>query len=730
MNPDSLLARLAQACGIEPGYHDIWGSWHALGEDTARRLLAAMGIDTSDEHTLEAALRARHAAHWRTLAPPVCVLREREPMNLPLTYSADAGDEPVAWRIRTEDGSETAGELIPSALAQIEDTNIDGQHRRRCEFCLPFPLPLGYHEAAFTSAEGDARTRIIVTPTSCHAPPLAGTDRGRPWGIALQLYGVRSTRNWGIGDLGDLARAATLCGELGADLIAINPLHALYFDVPERVSPYSPSARCFANPLYLEVEAVAEFSACADAVAMVAAPDFQLELQRLRAEELVDYVAVAKLKRAVLAAIYTHFRAQHLANGTARAVLFRDFQRTQGSALRRHAVFEVLHETLGDREWPAQMRDPDSGAVAEFAHTRSVEVEFHEYLQWLLSEQLARVRDAARASGMRIGLYGDLAVGSDAFGGDVWCTPQAYARDISIGAPADDFNLQGQVWGLPPWLPDHLVDSAYVDYVAALRANMRANGALRIDHVIGLQRLFWVPDGMHAVDGAYVRYPVHDLLAILALESVRAGCVVIGEDLGTVSDEMRGALHDWGLLSYRIVYFSKHWHGDHSFLAPSEYPPQSLVTVSTHDLPTFAGFWSGHDLDMRDRLDLFPDAQTRDRLRHERELDRTRLLTALAQENLCPGTITEADTERPTAELVTAVHRYAARARSAVMMVQMEDVLGELEQANVPGTVAEQPNWQRRLHVPLEEWPEHKLLQELARDLRTERRTEDADSHD
>lgn len=723
MNPDSLLARLAQACGIEAGYHDIWGTWHALGEDTARRLLAAMGIDSSDEQAMETALRARHEARWLRLAPPVCVIREPATTGVPLVYAADAGDDPVAWRVRTEAGDETTGELIPSALALIEEATIAGQHRRRCDFCLPFTLPLGYHEATFTSAHGSARTRLIVTPKSCHAPPPAEATRGRPWGLALQLYGVRSACNWGIGDLGDLARAAVLFGELGADLIAINPLHALYFDTPERVSPYSPSARCFANPLYLEVEAVADFSACAEAVAMVAATEFQLELQRLRHAELVDYVAVAKLKRAVLDVVYTQFRARHLAHDTARAALFRDFQRTQGPALRRHAVFEVLHEKLGDTDWAAQFRDPDSAAVAEFAHAHRIEVEFHEYLQWLLSEQLAQVRAAARASGMRIGLYGDLAVGSDAFGGDVWSAPNAYARGISIGAPADDFNLQGQVWGLPPWLPDHLVDSAYENYIATLRANMHVNGALRIDHVIGLQRLFWVADGMSAIEGAYVRYPVRDLLAILALESVRAGCVVIGEDLGTVTDEMRGVLHDYGLLSYRIVYFSKHWHGDHSFIAPSDYPAQSLVTVSTHDLPTFAGYWTGHDLELRDTLGLFPDPATRDRLLSERELDRTRLLAALAHENLRPGTITDPGAARPAPELVAAVHRYAARARSAVMMVQMEDVLGELEQANVPGTVSEQPNWRRRLHLPLEEWPHHALLRELARELATERRS-------
>ena len=242
--------------------------------------------------------------------------------------------------------------------------------------------------------------------------------------------------------------------------------------------------------------------------------------------------------------------------------------------------------------------DPESQAVADFAHAHTSEVEFHEYLQWMLTEQIEHVSECALAGGMRIGLYRDLAVASDAFGADVWRTPHAYARDVSIGAPPDDFNVHGQVWGLPPWIPRYLQETAYADYVMALRANMHAGGALRIDHVIGLMRLFWVPAGATSADGAFVRYPLHDLLAILALESVRSNCVIIGEDLGTVPDELRAALHDYGLLSYRVLYFAKHWHGDHSFLAPHDYPAQALVTVTTHDLPTFTGYWCGRDLEL------------------------------------------------------------------------------------------------------------------------------------
>jgi (1->4)-alpha-D-glucan 1-alpha-D-glucosylmutase len=292
---------------------------------------------------------------------------------------------------------------------------------------------------------------------------------------------------------------------------------------------------------------------------------------------------------------------------------------------------------------------------------------------------------------------------------------------VSIGAPPDDFNLQGQVWGLPPWLPQALEQTAYVDYVTALRANMHASGALRIDHVIGLMRLFWVPTGATTKDGAFVRYPLHDLLAILALESVREKCVVIGEDLGTVPDELRAALHEYGLLSYRVLYFSKNWHGDHSFVAPGDFPDQALVTVTTHDLPTFTGYWCGRDLELRDALDLFPNSDLRDHQHAERVLDRARLLEALGREGLRPGTIEDPDTGRPSQALMAAVHRYAARSNCALMMVQMEDVLGQIEQANVPGTVHEQPNWRRRLDLPLEQWSQHRPLCELAEDLGRER---------
>jgi (1->4)-alpha-D-glucan 1-alpha-D-glucosylmutase len=322
---------------------------------------------------------------------------------------------------------------------------------------------------------------------------------------------------------------------------------------------------------------------------------------------------------------------------------------------------------------------------------------------------------------MRIGLYLDLAVGSDSHGADPWADPELYAANVSIGAPPDDFNLEGQVWGLPPWTPRVLRERAYAPFVDVLRANMRHAGALRIDHVLGLLRLFWVPSGRDSGHGAYVRYPLRDLLAITALESARENCVVVGEDLGTTPDELRAALAEYGLLSYRVLYFERHWHAEELFRASFDYPRDALVTVSTHDLATFAGFWTAHDLELRRELDLYPDVETAAEHRAARDLDRRRLLGALEYEDLRPPQGDEHGVEAPSWELVLAVHRFLARTPAALLSVQMEDVLGQREQANVPGTVQQYPNWRRKLSLPVEDWAEHEPLRELAEAVRQER---------
>ena len=373
MNPDSPLARLAAACGIESGYHDIWGTWHALGEDTARRLLGAMGIVVTDDESIQTALRAQHAAQWTQLLPPVCVRQEGETAWLPLTLAEADEGAVIHWWLCDENGSEQSGTTLAGDHEVLEEAELDGRRCRRRRFNLPWAPSTGYHEVTVSLNQRAHRVTLIVTPARCVQPPSGGA-RGRPWGVTLQLYGVRSARNWGIGDLGDLARAATVFGGLGADLIGVNPLHALYPDAPDRASPYSPSSRCFANPLYLDIEAIPDFEECDAARALVSAADFQAELERLRSTDLVDYAGVAALKWPVLKALYQHFRSHATSTTSERAKAFRQFQAAGGRALRLHAIFEVIHADAAGAVWADEYLDPDSPAVAEFERAHTIDV--------------------------------------------------------------------------------------------------------------------------------------------------------------------------------------------------------------------------------------------------------------------------------------------------------------------------------------------------------------------
>jgi (1->4)-alpha-D-glucan 1-alpha-D-glucosylmutase len=373
------------------------------------------------------------------------------------------------------------------------------------------------------------------------------------------------------------------------------------------------------------------------------------------------------------------------------------------------ARFDALQRWLRQRDdavwgwpaWPPAYRDHRGEAVQRFAREHADAVGFYLYLQWQADLQLERAQAAALRAGMAIGLYRDMAVGANPGGAETWTSPERYALGVHVGAPPDAFNQKGQDWGLPPWIPGRLPDDDYAPFVCLLRANLRHAGALRIDHVMALMRLFWIPAGAAPTEGTYVRYPLDDLLAVLALESTRHHAAVVGEDLGTVPDEVRAALRTRGVLSYRVLWFERTHDGD--FVPPHEYPAQALVTVSTHDLPTLAGFWRGADLEARDRLELFPGHAVRDDQYAERARARPALLQALARAGLVqPGDAVPATLDF---DHVLAVHRYVARTPAALMSVQLEDVFGEALQVNLPATTdAQYPNWRRKLGVDLEDY--------------------------
>jgi (1->4)-alpha-D-glucan 1-alpha-D-glucosylmutase len=540
---------------------------------------------------------------------------------------------------------------------------------------------------------------------ACYLPPAM--ESGRVWVLATQLYGLRSSRNWGIGDFEDLRALAGIAARAGAGGIGVNPLHELHPSNPQASSPYAPSSRLFLNALYVDPSAVPEFD---PAVAPAAA-----ELEALRAAPLVDYERVARVKRHAFEHLYRAFRRDHLDAGTARGAAFRRFLEECGEPLELLARYEAMAEHFrardagcyGWQQWPAPYRSPGSAAVAGFAAEHRDAIQFYAYVQWLAHEQLAAAAQAC--AGMACGIYRDLAVGVELNGADAWADQRTILAGASLGAPPDPLNALGQNWGLPPLSPHALRELDYEPFARLLRANMRHAGALRIDHVMALQRCFWIPRGASPLDGAYVRYPLEDLLAVVARESARHRCAVVGEDLGTVAAGFRERMREARVLSSRLVYFERDWETG-AFLPPASYPRGAASSVGTHDLPPLGGWWTGDDLAVRARLALYPDERTQ----REAGEDRWAARFALVDAMLAAGAIGGETAERLRAdargsgsrsalgELTAGVHRFLAQTPSAMAVVQLEDVLAEVDAVNVPGTVNEHPNWCRKRTVPVD----------------------------
>ena len=565
-------------------------------------------------------------------------------------------------------------EIAPSYLDVWQrEQQLDPQVRRALEKALG-PQP-----------KGKPRT-LRIERAPCYQPVLL-EQGGRVWGLVVQLYGVRSERNWGIGDFSDLRSLVELAAGLGAAVVGVNPLHAA------DISPYSPSSRHALNTVYLDIESIPEFGQCGEAQQLTKSRTFLSRLLQLRKAELVDYEGVRSVKNEVLELLYACFRKDR-----ARRKRFAEWNARSPKGLRDYALYQALREEFGSagwQSWPKSVQSPGSAEVRRFAKAKAVRVEFHAYLQWNARLQLDLVQRHAQELGMPIGLYFDLALGSDRGGAEVWSDQSSYATDASIGAPPDEFNPRGQDWGLPPYSPRALRAAGYRPFVDLLRANMPIGGALRLDHVMALARLYWIPGGNKPDKGGYVNYALEDLLGVLAQESRRNRCMVIGEDLGTVTPQLRKALNDGGILSYRPLLFEKDPNGE--FSAPPAYPREALTCVSTHDLPTWRGYWEAHDLKLREQFGLTVDPQKE---RAQREAEKAKLKAVLEREGF--------DTSAAGA------HAFLARTPSKILMVQPEDVFELVEQANLPGTVDQHPNWRRKLPVTLERWKSDARVQRLA----------------
>jgi 4-alpha-glucanotransferase len=550
-------------------------------------------------------------------------------------------------------------------------------HGRDAKMRIPDEnLAIGSYTLSLSTRSGVQRSLpVLVAPPVAYQPTFASRD-GRAWLLAVQLYAIRSDHNWGHGDFTDLKFLIDIAAKVGAAGVGLNPLHAL---PAGQASPYSPSSRLFLNPLYIDVDAVPEFSG-------LKACGLLDEVAALRRAALIDYDKITAVKSKALVSAYRVFRR---GSESRRRADFEAFRAERGLMLTRFAAFEVLKQRFGGvwREWPLIWRQPSDAALSELRQTADDEMTYQEYIQWLADRQLSACQTAARDLNSPIGLYLDLAVGVEAGGADTWSAQADLTRGLSIGAPPDAFNPRGQNWGLVSFHPQALVDSNFLSFRQTLAATMRHAGAVRIDHALGLNRLYLIPNGQDADRGAYVRFPFEAMLAVVSQESVRSRCLVIGEDLGTVPPGVSETLQTWGVWSYLVAMFER--GADGGFREPKGYAENGIVTFGTHDLPTLAGWIKGHDLTLRNTIGLAAGENARDR-----EAAYQNLLSALDRHGIHAGG------DGP----FIAVMRYLARSRSQLMSVALEDVIGLEDQTNVPGTVAENPNWRRRLPIDLKEF--------------------------
>lgn len=630
--------------GISAGYHDYKGDWFDVPGETLAAIRDAMGAGGgSGEHE-----------GGDGPAPPGTAPHENPVVTFRPGQAPGDATAGGPWELHVEDGGTVSidgGAVLPGDL--------------------PPDLPLGYHR--LVPRDGGQERLLVVSPGRCHLP-----DHLRTWGWAAQLYATRSAESWGIGDLADLRRLAEWSVRLGAGMCLLNPLHASVPDYPQP-SPYYPSSRGFRNPLYLRIEEVPGAGEAADAGFDLAA--LAAEGRALNGDRRIDRQAVWKLKKTALEHLWARFSQS---GGDA---AFDAFRAEHGETLKDFATHCALTERFPGpwTEWPEEYRRPDTPAVDRFATEHADRVGYHSWLQWLTEQQLAH-------AGREIDLMQDLAVGVDPGGADAWLWQDSFALGMRVGAPPDEFNRKGQDWGLPPFDPWRIRMAGYDPWIRTVRAGLRAAGGIRVDHVMGLFRLFWIPMGTGPAEGAYVRYRHWEMLDILALESHRAGAYIVGEDLGTVEDFVREELHERGVLSYRLLWFEPN--------RPPEFPRQALAAVTTHDLPTVAGMWTGADLAEQHDLGLDPNEEGA-RAIHDKLRD-----WSGSADDAEPG------------DVVVNTHRLLAEAPSMILTATLDDAAVVEERPNVPGTVDERPNWSIALPVPLEELEESPTAAAIAEALR------------
>lgn len=683
------LASLAARAGFEVEWSDAHGLMQRVPDSTLEALLDCAGLPCANAAQLRQSTALLNAEQSTRRLPPLITAEYESAIALP----ASAVRSGSHYRIDLESGEHIEGRFTAP--------------RGETALLAPLSEP-GYH----TLAVNDHQLTIAVAPPRCHT--VADAWRARhgertpvpaAWGVAAQLYGLRRKGDGGIGDYSALATLATQSARHGAQALAVSPTHAMFSALPGHFSPYAPSSRLWLNVAHIDpaamfgVEAAHEASVAAHAEGV---------FQELEARAQIDWQRVVPLKLEVLRALFERFDKDGRTSGSPRAAAFDDFCTRGGQALEDHARFEALQAAMlaghaGKahwRDWPAGLRDPRSPDVTAFAMEHRREVDFHRFLQWLAADGLSRAQRQAREAGMSIGLIADLAVGCDGAGSHAWSLPQDMLQRVSVGAPPDLFNQAGQSWGLTTFAPRALHNNGFRAFIDMLRAAFAHAGGVRIDHILGLRRLWLVPEGESAKYGAYLRYPFEDLVRLIALESWRHRAIVIGEDLGTVPPGLRERLASHALYGIRVLWFER---DGHAFLAPQRWDRNGVATTTTHDLPTVAGWWRGLDIDWRNRIGQTlprPDGRDPVALEHaQRAADRTELWRALQQAGFARH---DAPLPAPDQAPVDAALGYVGATASPLVTCPLEDLLGLAEQPNLPGSIDEHPNWRQRLPLPVD----------------------------
>lgn len=672
--PTAEVRDLAAALGVATEYRDQSGNHQKISAETLKRILLALGVDSESEAGRAAAWDRINNSHWRKLLPSVVITKAGEAKEFPV--HVNHGDSVRVW-LELEAGGEVA---LAQVDKLVEPRELDGRLIGEATFAAPSDLPLGWHKLRASTGNGDSAESVLVTTPAYLGMPAALAE-GRTWGLMAQLYATRSNDSWGLGDLKDLAKLTSWGGKQGAGFVLVNPMHAAEVAPPMAPSPYLPATRRYFNPIYLNIESLPEF-VNADAKKAAEIAGLAAKCQPMnKTAELLDRDLVWSAKKSALELLLSEPLTAD------RQAAFDSYAAAEGEGLTRFATWCVLAELYGisNGDWAADLRRPDGAGIPAFVEANATRIDFYAKLQWLLDEQFATAQAAAKAAGMAAGIVHDLAVGVHPEGADAWALQDVLAHNVSVGAPPDMFNQMGQDWSQPPWRPDALVENAYLPYRDMLRTILRHSGGIRVDHALGLFRLWWIPTGLGAAHGTFVKYDHDALVGILALEAQRVGAFVVGEDLGTVEPWIQDYLKDRGIAGTSILFFERDSRGP---VAPENWRELCLATVTVHDIPPSAGFLDGEHIRMRHDLGLLAGPVEREWDAHAREMAGWDEL--LNQRGWMQATNPASPTVQ---EKVEGLHRIIAHTPCKLLAVALPDLVGDMRAQNQPGTDQEYPNW-------------------------------------